>query len=105
MTVENTTKYLPGQGSSKIIGKSAFYKMPRIYILTENLQAIYKQTYAKTRIEKNVSVHSLRHSLPTHILESGIEQSSKTTKIYTNVSKARIAKIKNPLDNIMEEET
>ena len=49
----------------------------------------------------------------THLLESGVNlryiqeilghKSSKTTEIYTHVSKASIARIKNPLDSIMEE--
>ena len=76
---------------------------------------------ANTRIKKEVSAHSLRHSFATHLpvwasrtqtdlLESGIGlryiqellgyKSSKTTEIYTHVSYRDICKIKSPLDSL-----
>ncbi|RZB29362.1 MAG: hypothetical protein AEth_01179 [Candidatus Argoarchaeum ethanivorans] len=61
-------------------------------------------------ISKDVSVHALRHSFATHLLESGVDlryiqeiighKSSKTTEIYTHVSNKNIGKIKSPLDFI-----
>jgi len=64
----------------------------------------------KAGIKKDVSVHTLRHSFATHLLESGTDiryiqellghKSSKTTEIYTHVSLCQLKKIKNPLDNI-----
>ena len=54
------------------------------------------------------TVHSLRHSLATHLLENETDlqyiqellghKSSKTTEIYTDVSNRDLNKIKSPLD-------
>ena len=59
----------------------------------------------KVEVNKNVTVHSLRYNFATHLLESGVDlryiqeilghKSSKTTEIYTHVSRASLAKIEN----------
>jgi len=64
--------------------------------------------------KEDVTLHSLRHSFATHLLESGVDlryiqeilghKSSKTTEIYTHVSKTSLTSIKNPLDSIFKEE-
>jgi len=58
---------------------------------------------------KNVTVHSLRHSFATHLLESGVDlryiqellghANSKTTEIYTHVSMKNLSQIRSPLDD------
>jgi len=70
---------------------------------------ILKKTALKAGLQKNVTPHMLRHSFATHLLEQGTDlryiqellghNSSKTTEIYTHVSKKAIAKIKNPVDD------
>lgn len=69
---------------------------------------ILKKASLKAGIRKNVTPHMLRHSFATHLLEQGTDlryiqellghESSKTTEIYTHVSKKAIDKIRNPID-------
>jgi len=75
---------------------------------------IFKQVSHNAGIKKDATVHSLRHSFVLHLLENSVDlryiqeflghRSSKTTVIYTHVSKTSIANIKNPLDSILKEE-
>ena len=64
----------------------------------------------KAGFKKNVSIHTLRHSFATHLLENGTDlryiqsllghESSKTTEIYTRVITKGFDQIKSPLDNL-----
>lgn len=82
------------------------------HITERSVQKIFSKVCKKAKIRKHVTVHSLRHSFATHLLERGTDlrfiqellghQSSKTTEIYTHVSKSNICKIKSPLDKIMK---
>lgn len=80
--------------------------------LTErSVQKIFEKAKIQAEIRKDVSVHSLRHSFATHLLEGGTDlryiqellghQSSKTTEIYTHVGENSIRKIRSPLDWLM----
>lgn len=74
------------------------------------VQKLVKKAAERAQIDKNVSVHTLRHSFATHLLESGtnIRKIQKllghsdlsTTQIYTSVSKKELKKVKNPLDEV-----
>jgi site-specific recombinase XerD len=65
----------------------------------------------KAGITKPVSVHSLRHSFATHLLESGTDifviqqllghSNLRTTSIYLHLQRASTDKIVNPLDRLM----
>jgi len=77
---------------------------------SRSLQLILKQALQKTGITKPATLHWLRHSYATHLLESGTDlryiqellghSSSKTTEIYTHVSTKNIQQIKSPFDDL-----
>ena len=72
------------------------------YIITEALQ--------KTNIKKQVSMHTLRHSYATHLLEDGIDIHTiqhllghahlQTTLIYLHVAQVKIKPAHSPLDSL-----
>lgn len=76
----------------------------------KSLQSVLKQALKKVGITKPVSLHWLRHSYATHLLESGTDlryiqellghSSSKTTEIYTHVSTKSLQQIKSPFDDL-----
>lgn len=75
-----------------------------------SVQNIFKKSLQKSNINKILSVHSLRHSFATHLLEGGEDlryiqkilghKSSQTTEIYTHITSTGMNKIKSPLDGI-----
>lgn len=93
---------------------------PKIYLFegktkgepydARSLQQVLKQALEKVNITKPATLHWLRHSYATHLLESGTDlryiqellghNSSKTTEIYTHVSTKSIQQIKSPFDDL-----
>ncbi|MBU4220677.1 MAG: tyrosine-type recombinase/integrase [Euryarchaeota archaeon] len=75
---------------------------------TRGIQYAIKTAAKRAGIEKDVHVHTLRHSFATHLLENGVDirkiqkllghSNLQTTQIYTQVSSEEIKKIKSPLD-------
>lgn len=76
----------------------------------QSLQSVLKQALQKVGNTKPVTLHWLRHSYATHLLENGTDlryiqellghSSSKTTEIYTHVSTKSIQQIKSPFDDL-----
>jgi integrase/recombinase XerD len=77
---------------------------------TRSIQAFFQEICQKAGIKKKVSVHTLRHSFATHLLENGTDlryiqallghESTKTTEIYTHVTTKGFDQIKSPLENL-----
>lgn len=75
-----------------------------------SLAHVLKQALDKTNIKKPVTLHWLRHSYATHLLEAGTDlryiqeilghKSSKTTEIYTHVSTKSLQNVKSPFDDL-----
>lgn len=80
----------------------------RHHLYPSNLQRHVKRAGREAKIPKRVTVHTLRHSFATHLLENGYDirtiqqllghSSVKTTMIYTHVAGKNLMGVKSPLD-------
>lgn len=89
----------PGQEAKKPISISSVHR-------------VFKAALHRAGIKKKASVHTLRHSFATHLLESGTDlyyiqrllghRSAGTTSIYLHITGKHIARINNPVDLLEE---
>jgi len=81
-----------------------------LHLTTRQLSRLFHETTAAAGIRKPVSLHSLRHSFATHLLERGTDirliqallghDKLDTTARYTRVATGRIAAIESPLEQL-----
>ena len=86
----------------------------RPFLSERSVENVFGRALKEAGIIKRATVHTLRHSFATHLLEHGTDlrfiqevlghKSSKTTEIYTHVSKQHLGKIINPLDLALRQE-
>ena len=80
----------------------------RHHIQPGTLQRAFKNAVRKAGITRQATIHSLRHSFATHLLENGYDLRTiqellghkhlQTTMIYTHIARKNILGVKSPLD-------
>lgn len=83
---------------------------PQNHISKKTLQKILENASRKAKLDFIVTPYQLRHSFATHSLEDGTDirhlqvlmghSSTKTTEMYTKVTKQKLLQLTSPLDNI-----
>jgi site-specific recombinase XerD len=81
---------------------------PHTHLSIRTAQNIFEKAMRNASINKLISIHSLRHTFATHLLENGIDiryiqdllghASLRTTERYAHVARKSILKIQSPLD-------
>ena len=79
-------------------------------LTTRQFARLFQETVEKAGITKPVTLHSLRHSFATHLLERGVDirviqallghDKLETTARYTRVATGMIAAVDSPLDDL-----
>jgi site-specific recombinase XerD len=80
------------------------------HLSTRSVERIMKEAVKKAGITKPVTVHTLRHSFATHLLESGVDiyyiqrllghSNIKSTSIYLHMTNIKLKEIKSPFDTL-----
>lgn len=108
--------------SEKVWEKIDEYKVayePDVYLFegqgggrysSESVYRVFKEALKRAGIKKDVGVHSLRHSYATHLHENGVDiryiqellghKSTRTTEIYTHVSRRNLIAVRSPIDDL-----
>ncbi len=83
---------------------------PELPLTRTSVEKLFKKSRDRAGISKNVTVHSLRHSFATHLLEKGVDirtiqqllghRCLSSTQIYTHVAKNYVNQAGSPLDSL-----
>jgi integrase/recombinase XerD len=83
---------------------------PESQYSASSLDKVFKTACERAGLKKAITLHGLRHSYATHLLESGTDlryikvllghKSSRTTEIYTHITTQSIQKIRSPFDSL-----
>ena len=83
------------------------------HISTNSIQQLFYKAKKLANITKPASVHTLRHSFATHLIEAGTSlhhvqlllghRSPTTTTVYLHVSRLNLAQVTSPLDRAAKE--
>lgn len=75
-----------------------------------SVQSIFKKALKMSGVRRHASVHTLRHSFATHLIQRGVDTryvqellghaSIKTTQIYTHLTDLERQKLQSPLENL-----
>ncbi|MBK9276472.1 MAG: site-specific integrase [Flavobacteriales bacterium] len=110
---------LLGRSTAELLKRYVEHTQPRELLFegqgggsysARSAQKVLQTAMEKAGIRKPATMHTLRHSFATHLLEQGTDlryiqallghASSKTTEIYTHVSTRYLQGIVNPMDNL-----
>lgn len=85
-------------------------KIRRHHLYPSTLQKAFRKAVMEAGIAKRATVHSLRHSFATHLIENGYDirtiqellghSNVQTTMIYTHVAKKNKLGVKSPMDEM-----
>jgi site-specific recombinase XerD len=81
-------------------------------VTRSSLQSAFRRAWKASGIAKRASVHTLRHSYATHLLEAGVNlriiqeilghRSARTTQIYTHLTREVRATVTDPLHQLLQ---
>jgi len=85
---------------------------PQKHLSIRSAQHIFENALKRAKIEKTASIHCLRHTFATHLLEDGVDityikelmghNSIVTTVRYTKVARRKTLKLTSPMDRLDE---